>query len=163
VTVDDPPGRIAWFENPGDGSTPWPRHDISRRKRGMYDQWLLRDLDGDGDLDAVGTRGNSEPYDGVNWLEKVRQAEPHPVFEQARAIDSQQTPPPSTAPQQIAEHGPGDRSSGSGFGSGYSLRRTSPLPMPPPTQRLVTPSVACRRRSWWTMSTTWRAPVQPTG
>jgi hypothetical protein len=63
----------------------------------MYDKWLLRDLDGDGDLDAVGTRGNSEPYDGVIWLEQVRQAEPHRVFEQARAIDSQQMPPPDTA------------------------------------------------------------------
>ncbi len=94
VTVDDPLGRIAWFENPGDGSTPWPRHDISRRKRGMYDKWLLRDLDGDGDLDAVGTRGNSEPYGGVIWLEQVRQPGPHRVFEEARAIDSQQMPPP---------------------------------------------------------------------
>ncbi len=94
VTVNDPLGRIAWFENPGDGSTPWPRHDISRRKRGMYDQWVLRDLDGDGDLDAVGTRGNSEPYDGVIWLEQVRHADPLPVFSQARAIDSQQMPPP---------------------------------------------------------------------
>jgi CubicO group peptidase (beta-lactamase class C family) len=56
----------------------------------------LADFDGDGDLDAVGTRGNSEPYDGVIWLEQVRQAEPHRVFEQARAIDSQQMPPPDT-------------------------------------------------------------------
>ena len=95
VTVDDPLGRICWFENPGDGSAQWPRHDISRRKRGMYDQWLLRDLDGDGDLDAVGTRGNSSPYDGVIWLEQVRSDEPQPAFEQARAIDSQQMPPPN--------------------------------------------------------------------
>lgn len=94
VTVDDPLGRIAWFENPGNGATPWRRHDISRRKRGMYDQWLLRDLDGDGDLDAIGTRGNSAPYDGVIWLEQVRRDEPGPVFVQARAIDSQQMPAP---------------------------------------------------------------------
>src|SRR5690606_22416228 len=92
VTVDDPLGRIAWFENPGNGETPWQRHDVSRRKRGMYDQWLLRDLDGDGDLDAIGTRGNSAPYDGVIWLEQVRLDEPGPVFVQARAIDSQQMP-----------------------------------------------------------------------
>jgi CubicO group peptidase (beta-lactamase class C family) len=95
VTVDDPLGRICWFENPGDGSTPWPRHDISRRKRGMYDKWLLHDLDGDGDLDAVGTRGNSQPFDGVIWLEQVRSEDSQRVFEQARAIDSQQMPPPS--------------------------------------------------------------------
>ena len=93
VTANDPLGLITWFENPGDGSTPWPRHDITRRKRGMYDMWILRDLDGDGDLDAVGTRGNSQPYDGVIWLEQVRHAQPHRVFEPARAIDSEQMPP----------------------------------------------------------------------
>jgi hypothetical protein len=56
------------------------------------------DDDGDGDLDAVGTRGNSSPFDGVIWLEQFRQAEPHQVFVEARAIDSQQMPPPETAP-----------------------------------------------------------------
>jgi hypothetical protein len=95
-TIDDSLGRIAWFENPGNGHSPWLRHDISRRKRGMYDQWLLRDLDADGDLDAIGTRGNSAPYDGVIWLEQVRQGEPSSVFVQARAIDSQQMPSPNT-------------------------------------------------------------------
>ena len=93
VTVNDPLGRIAWFENPGVAGSPWRRHDVSRRKRGMYDQWLLRDLDGDGDLDAVGTRGNSAPYDGVIWLEQIRRDDPAPVFDQARAVDSQQMPP----------------------------------------------------------------------
>ncbi len=94
VTVNDPIGRMLWFENRG-GT--WAAHQISRRKRGMYDKWLFRDLDGDGDLDAIGTRGNSEPYDGVFWLEQVRSAEPLPVFEQARIIDSQQMGPPETA------------------------------------------------------------------
>jgi hypothetical protein len=59
----------------------------------MYDKWLLRDLDSDGDLDAIGTRGNSEPYDGVIWLEQVRSEKPAAVFRQARAIDSQQMGP----------------------------------------------------------------------
>jgi hypothetical protein len=54
------------------------------------------DLDGDGDLDAVGTRSNSAPYDGVIWLEQVRQDEPQAVFVEARAIDSQQMPPPDS-------------------------------------------------------------------
>jgi CubicO group peptidase (beta-lactamase class C family) len=90
VTVNQPLGRILWFENTPDG---WQRRDISRRKRGMYDKWLLRDLDSDGDLDAIGTRGNSEPYDGVIWLEQVRSEKPAAVFRQARAIDSQQMGP----------------------------------------------------------------------
>ena len=44
--------------------------------------------------------------------------------------------------------------SSSGREPRYTARSTSPLPMPPPTQRLVTPSLPPRRRSWWTMSTT---------
>ena len=95
VTVNDPLGRIAWFENPGRGEV-WRRHDVSRRKRGMYDKWLFRDLDGDGDLDALGTRGNSEPYDGVIWLEQIRSERTTRVFDQARVIDSQQMGPPET-------------------------------------------------------------------
>lgn len=91
ITVNDPIGRIVWFENDNGA---WRAHQISRRKRGMYDKWLFRDLDGDGDLDALGTRGNSEPYDGVFWLEQRRTVEPQAVFDQARVIDSQQMGPP---------------------------------------------------------------------
>ncbi len=91
VSAGNPIGRIAWFENPGDGKlSNWPRHDISRRKRGMYDKWLFRDLDGDGDLDVLGTRGNSEPYDGVFWLEQIRTVAPARAFTPARPIDSLQ-------------------------------------------------------------------------
>ena len=91
ITANNPIGRIAWFENPGNGVTEnWPRHDISRRKRGMYDKWLFRDLDNDGDLDVLGTRGNSEPYDGVFWLEQVRTNEPVQVFTESRPVDSLQ-------------------------------------------------------------------------
>jgi hypothetical protein len=95
IGIDDSIGRIAWFERrDSDPSKPWTRHDISRRKRGMYDKWLARDLDGDGDVDMVGTRGNSYPYDGVLWLEQVRSGDPQPVFEQARDADSEQMPLP---------------------------------------------------------------------
>jgi len=95
ITASDPLGRIAWFENPGaEVGVGWMRHDISRRQRGMYDKWLLRDLDADGDLDAIGTRGNSAPYDGVIWLEQIRTAEPRARFEQARKRDSRQMPLP---------------------------------------------------------------------
>ncbi len=99
VSANNSVGRIAWFENPGKGIlNNWPRHDISRRKRGMYDKWLFRDLDGDGDLDVLGTRGNSEPYDGVFWLEQVRTKTPEKVFSQARAIDSLQMSLPDVLP-----------------------------------------------------------------
>ena len=95
VTVDDPLGRIGWFANPGTPGEPWPRHDISRRKRGMFDKFLARDLDGDGDLDLIGTRGNSAPYDGVFWLEQVRSEVAGPAFRRARAEDSQEMPLPT--------------------------------------------------------------------
>lgn len=59
-----------------DASSHWVRHDISRRLRGMFDQFVPIDLDGDGDMDFASTRGNSYPYDGVFWLEQVRTEEP---------------------------------------------------------------------------------------
>lgn len=96
VGADDSLGRIAWFENPGAMPfTDWKRHDISRRKRGMYDKWLARDMDDDGDVDMVGTRGNSFPYGGVIWLEQVRSDNAMPAFSQARIVDSEQMPLPA--------------------------------------------------------------------
>ena len=94
VTVNDRLGRLAWFENPGGGTGAWTRHDISRRKRGMFDMAMARDLDGDGDIDFVGTRGNSVPYDGVYWLEQVRTDAPVPSFAAARDTDSDEMPLP---------------------------------------------------------------------
>jgi hypothetical protein len=85
-------GRIAWFENPNDITSPWTRHDISRRKRGMYDKFIARDLDQDGDIDFLGTRGNSAPYDGVIWLEQIRSEKPRAAFERARPLDSPEMP-----------------------------------------------------------------------
>ena len=92
VDKDDALGRIGWFENPGDAKQPWIRHDISRRKRGMYDKFIARDLDGDGDIDFLGTRGNSYPYDGVYWLEQIRTIEPRAAFQRARDEDSAEMP-----------------------------------------------------------------------
>ena len=83
-------GRLAWFEQPDDPAGTWTRHDVSRRIRGMFDKFVARDMDGDGDVDLVGTRGNSVPYDGVFWLEQVRSAEPLPAFDQARERESRQ-------------------------------------------------------------------------
>jgi hypothetical protein len=90
VDINDRLGRLGWFENPGPDSVSelWSRHDVSRRKRGMFDKFLARDLDGDGDLDLVSTRGNSAPFDGVFWLEQVRTANPVRVFTPARTAES---------------------------------------------------------------------------
>jgi len=87
-------GRLAWFKNPGDARRPWIRYDISRRRRGMYDQFVPIDMDNDGDLDFASTRGNSSVYDGVLWLEQVRTKDPSPSFKQARDKDSPEVPLP---------------------------------------------------------------------
>jgi hypothetical protein len=94
VGLEDPLGRLAWFANPGDPDLPWTRHDISRRKRGMFDKFVARDMDGDGDVDFVSTRGNSVPFDGVFWLEQLRSAEPGPSFIRVRGVDSEEVPLP---------------------------------------------------------------------
>ncbi|UCC25842.1 MAG: VCBS repeat-containing protein [Gemmatimonadales bacterium] len=90
VTTGDPLGRLAWFANPGDPAGRWTRHDISRRKRGMFDKFVARDMDGDGDVDFVSTRGNSHPFDGVLWLEQLRSPEPRQNFLRAREVDSEE-------------------------------------------------------------------------
>jgi hypothetical protein len=88
MTIHDPLGRLAWFEQPGEPADMWIRHDISRRIRSMFDQFVPIDLDSDGDLDFITTRGNSFPYDGVLWLEQVRTAKPVPSFQYAREAES---------------------------------------------------------------------------
>ena len=91
VTETDALGRLAWFENPGANEVVpqlWQRHDISRRKRGMFDKFVARDIDGDGDIDLFGTRGNSAPFDGVFWLEQQRTSEPKARFTPARQDES---------------------------------------------------------------------------
>jgi hypothetical protein len=95
VTAASTVGRIAWFENPGDPRQTWRRHDISRRVRGMYDMFIPRDMDGDGDVDFVATRGNSGVFDGVFWLEQVRSATPRVAFTPARAHESRALPLPA--------------------------------------------------------------------
>lgn len=97
VDENDSLGRIGWFQNPGDAKAEWTRHDISRRKRGMFDKFIARDLDLDGDIDFIGTRGNSAPYDGVFWLEQVRSESARPAFQPARAQESAEMPLPRDA------------------------------------------------------------------
>ena len=40
LTPNDRLGRIGWFENLGDKGNAWKQHDISRRKRGMFDAFV---------------------------------------------------------------------------------------------------------------------------
>ena len=100
--IGDRLGRIAWFENPasasGSPSGQWTRHDILRRKRGMFDAFIARDMDDDGDVDFVGTRGNSGTLDGVFWLEQRRTETPLQALEPARKRDSQSVPLPLDQP-----------------------------------------------------------------
>lgn len=89
VTINDKLGCMAWFEHPKDVSEKWIFHPIVRRKRGMYDKFIVRDLDNDGDMDFIYTRGNSHPYDGVFWLEQIKNSEvPNDVFTTTRTLDS---------------------------------------------------------------------------
>lgn len=92
VTRASSVARLAWFENTGTPNEAWTRHDISRRVRGMYDMFVPKDMDGDGDIDIVATRGNSGEHDGVFWLEQIRTDTPEPAFIPARPSESQQLP-----------------------------------------------------------------------
>jgi hypothetical protein len=62
----------------------------------MYDAFIPRDMDGDGNIDFVATRGNSGKYDGVFWLRQIRSSMALLVFEPARQTDSQHMSLPQT-------------------------------------------------------------------
>ncbi len=94
ITIHHRTGRLAWWEQPADPSQEWTLHNVSRRKRGMYDDFLARDMDGDGDIDFVTTRGNSGTFDGLIWLEQVRTPEPVANFQPARPTESTHLPMP---------------------------------------------------------------------
>jgi len=87
-------GRLAWWENRGRAEGTFILHDISRRERGMFDMFIPRDLDDDGDIDFVSTRGNSGSYDGVFWLEQVRTYSQVTRFQRARDSESPEYPAP---------------------------------------------------------------------
>ena len=68
----------------------------------MYDEFSAHDMDGDGDIDLIGTRGNSGEYDGVFWLEQLRTSAPRKVFFSARPLESRQLPlPPAGLSTQL--------------------------------------------------------------
>ena len=60
----------------------------------MYDAFIANDMDDDGDVDFVTTRGNSGNFDGVLWIEQVRTDEPVKSFQPAREKESAHLPLP---------------------------------------------------------------------
>lgn len=89
VSPNNPSGRVAWFQNPGQADGKWTRHDILRRERGRFAAWTATDLDGDGDLDFIGTRGGSGAFDGLMWFEQRRSSGPVRRLVGVREQDSQ--------------------------------------------------------------------------
>lgn len=94
IAPSDRCSRLAWFEQPREVTDRWRRHDVSRRRRGMFDMFIPVDVNKDGLMDLLTTRGNSGDFDGVLWLQQVRTEDPVPAFEQARELDSPQVPLP---------------------------------------------------------------------
>jgi len=88
--IEQPLGRLAWFRKSRVPEEIWKRIEVSRRVRGMFDEFVILDVDGDGDSDIVGTRGNSNQYDGVFLLEQQRTSEPVNNFSGARKFESAQ-------------------------------------------------------------------------
>jgi hypothetical protein len=89
-------GRIVWYEQPGKPGEQWVEHNISRRVRGMYDAFAAMDVDRDGLLDVLYTRGNSGEYDGLYWLRQQRSEKPQAVFTSTRDEDSRALPLPDS-------------------------------------------------------------------
>ena len=92
--LTEPAGRLAWFENPGPAGSDWKRHDIRRVRRGRFVAFIPVDMDADGDLDFVATRGHSGEYDGLLWLEQRHSEAPVRIFLPARESESAALPLP---------------------------------------------------------------------
>ena len=87
-------GRLAWFQQPGDPAGTWTRHDVSRRIRGMFDKFVARDMDGDGDVDL---RRHARQLRALRRRLLARagaQRRTLPAFDQARERESRQLPLP---------------------------------------------------------------------
>ncbi len=100
VSVADPAGRIAWFENPGEAAQVWTRHDISRRAGASYAGFVSHDIDQDGDVDFFVTRGGSAKFDGLIWLQQLHSGAPAMQFTPGREEgDKPLALPPQTEPR----------------------------------------------------------------
>ena len=54
----------------------------------MFPEFVVLDMDADGDDDLVATRGNSGEFDGVFWLEQLRTHAAERSFYPARESES---------------------------------------------------------------------------
>lgn len=79
-----PAGSIAWFQSPGEGTGAWKRHDMVRRERGRYSEFMIYDFDGDDDVDILGVRSDSGDLDGVFWIQQLHSEAPAVRFLPAR-------------------------------------------------------------------------------
>jgi len=77
---------LVWIEQPARKGDAWNAHFIGTFSPDSITGLEVADIDGD--VDFIGTRGNSYPYDGVFWLEQVRSPTPGTRFIRARAQDS---------------------------------------------------------------------------
>ena len=66
-------GRVAWWENPGDGSGNWTIHEIGAMPDKYADRFYTTDLNGDGRLDIIVSAANGSK-NGVYWWERPDQA-----------------------------------------------------------------------------------------
>ena len=88
INVGAPAGRIAWLQNPGQGTGAWIRHDIVRRERGRFSALLPTDVDGDDDIDVIGVRSDSGDLDGLFWLQQLHSPDAVVRFLPARRASS---------------------------------------------------------------------------
>ena len=58
-------GKVAWYENPGNGEGNWNRYEISMLDGA--DRFAAADMDGDGLADIVATGANASE-NGVYWF-----------------------------------------------------------------------------------------------
>ena len=58
----------------------------------MFDAFVPIDIDDDGDIDFVATRGNNGNYDGVFWLHQLHSDAPSNAFTPAREQESEPLP-----------------------------------------------------------------------
>ena len=93
--ADKPSGRIGWFRNPGDARGDWSRHDVLRRELGAFTGFAAADVDSDGAMDIIATRGGSGGLDGVFVLQQVRESIPMRRFVAARKMNDRSLPIPT--------------------------------------------------------------------